>query len=82
MANHKELSGYQAFLLDRINVNTDADGWCRLTNNELAAKTGTTRKRVVVGIGVLVESHCLIRSRDTNTKGRVTERRLHAVRQS
>jgi len=76
LKNHQGLTGYERFLLDRIIANLDADNWCRLRNQELATKTGTTRKKVVKEIGILVKHDILIRERDKNGGGRVIERRL------
>jgi len=76
LKNHQGLTGYERFLLDRIIANLDADNWCRLRNQELATKTGTTRKKVVKEIGILVKHDILIRERDKNGGGHVIERRL------
>lgn len=77
-----ENTGYQKFLLDRILANLDPDKCCRLHNRELALKTGTTRKKIVKEIGVLVDQGILIRERDRNSEGYVMERRLRIVEKS
>ena len=79
---HENLTGYQKFLLDRILINLDPDKWCRLHNRELAIKTGTTRKKVVKEIGILVSQGILIRERDKNGGGYVTERRLRITKRN
>lgn len=77
---HQELSPFEAFLLSRINALADEDGWCRLTNRELATRSGTTRKVVVRALKQLTASRCILRERDYHPEtGSVVERRLRVL---